>query len=82
MAVPRLVFFANRLSSGQREYIDALAPTAEIEEWPGRGHFLHLVEPDRFTARLRSFVASVASVPALERDALEDVGDGLARIDG
>lgn len=31
----------------------------ELEEWPGLGHFPHLVEPDRFAARLRAFIDSV-----------------------
>ena len=43
---------------------------------------MHLVEADRFAARLRSFVASVTAVGGpLERDALEHVGDGLAGVD-
>jgi pimeloyl-ACP methyl ester carboxylesterase len=79
--VPCLVVFGDGLSNEQRDCLHAYAPTAEIEEWPGRGHMLHLVEADRFTARLRSFLASLPSVTALERDALEHVGDGLARVD-
>ena len=31
-------------------------PRAQLEEWPGGGHFVHLAEADRFTARLRAFV--------------------------
>jgi pimeloyl-ACP methyl ester carboxylesterase len=62
---PGLLLFGDRLSNEQRDYIHAHAPTAEIEEWAGRGHMLHLVDPDRFTARRRSFVASVTPVGAL-----------------
>jgi hypothetical protein len=29
----------------------------ELEEWVGDGHFVHLVDPDRFTATLSRFVA-------------------------
>jgi pimeloyl-ACP methyl ester carboxylesterase len=83
VGVPCLALFGDRLTSEQRAYIRAHAPTVEVEVWPGCGHFLHLVEPDRFTARLRRFGASVAPVGgALERDALEHVGDGLAGVDG
>jgi pimeloyl-ACP methyl ester carboxylesterase len=28
----------------------------QLEEWPGDGHFVHLVDPGRFAARLRQFV--------------------------
>ena len=28
----------------------------QIEEWPDRGHLVHLAEPDRLAARLRSFI--------------------------
>ena len=31
----------------------------ELEEWPGLGHFPHLVQPDRFAARLRAFIDRV-----------------------
>jgi pimeloyl-ACP methyl ester carboxylesterase len=79
---PALMLFGDRLPAEQREYIRAHRPGIEVEEWPGRGHMLHLVEPDRFTDRLRRFLASVAPVGALQRDALEHVGDRLARVDG
>ena len=59
ITVPCLALFGDALTPAQRDYFSAFAPTVEIEEWPGRGHMLHLVEPDRFTARLRSFVASL-----------------------
>jgi pimeloyl-ACP methyl ester carboxylesterase len=62
---PVLTLFGDRLTSEQREYIHAHAPGTEVEEWPGSGHMLQLVEPDRFTDRLRSFVASVTPVGAL-----------------
>ena len=65
ITVPALALFGDELTSEQRAYYAAHAPTAEIEEWPGAGHMLHLVDSDRFTARLRSFVASVTPVGAL-----------------
>jgi pimeloyl-ACP methyl ester carboxylesterase len=65
ITVPGLALFGNALTSEQRDYFSAFAPTVAIEEWPGAGHMLFLVDPDRFTARLRSFVASVTPVGAL-----------------
>ena len=32
-------------------------PHAEVEEWTGFGHFVHLVDPDRFASRLMAFTA-------------------------
>ena len=61
---PALLLYGDAVTSEQREYIHAHAPGTEVEEWPG-GHMLHLVDPDRFTARLRSFVASVTPIGAL-----------------
>jgi pimeloyl-ACP methyl ester carboxylesterase len=58
IAVPALALFGDAVTT-------AAPPNIEVEEWPGAGHMLHLVDPDRFTARLRSFVASVAPVGAL-----------------
>jgi pimeloyl-ACP methyl ester carboxylesterase len=63
ITVPGLALFGDALTSEQRAYYEAFAPTVEIESWPGHGHMLHLVDPDRFTDRLRSFVASLE--PAL-----------------
>jgi len=62
--VPGLALFGNALTKEELAYMRAIAPTVEVEEWPGRGHMLHLVEPDRFTARLRSFVASLEPASA------------------
>ena len=33
-------------------------PSAQIEVWQGAGHYLHLTEPERFTARLHAFFDS------------------------
>jgi pimeloyl-ACP methyl ester carboxylesterase len=63
ITVPGLALFGDELTPAQRDYITAFAPTVEVESWPGHGHMLHLVDPDRFTDRLRSFVASLE--PAL-----------------
>lgn len=36
-------------------WLQTYIPHAEIEVWPGLGHYPHLVEPDRFVARLEEF---------------------------
>ena len=54
--VPVLAVFGQQLSSDERDYLRRLVPGAQLEEWPGRGHFVHLAEADRFAARLRAFV--------------------------
>jgi pimeloyl-ACP methyl ester carboxylesterase len=54
--VPVLAVFGRQLSSDERAHLRRLVPGAQLEEWPGRGHFVHVAEPDRFAARLRAFV--------------------------
>ena len=34
-----------------------LVPSAHIEVWDGSGHMLHLVDPERFAARVRPLLA-------------------------
>ena len=53
--VPCLAVFGRPATDGERERLARL-PDAQIEEWPGEGHFVHLVDPGRFAARLRAFV--------------------------
>jgi pimeloyl-ACP methyl ester carboxylesterase len=40
-------------------WLAGLVPTAAVEVWAGDGHYPHLVEPDRFLARLAAFDAVV-----------------------
>jgi pimeloyl-ACP methyl ester carboxylesterase len=54
--VPCLAMFGHELSPGERNYLRRVVPRAQLEEWPGRGHFVHLADADRFSARLRAFV--------------------------
>jgi pimeloyl-ACP methyl ester carboxylesterase len=37
------------------DWLRGLVPHAVVEEWPGQGHYGHLIEPERFTARVRAF---------------------------
>jgi pimeloyl-ACP methyl ester carboxylesterase len=53
--IPCLAVFGRPATDGERERLGRL-PDAQIEEWPGDGHFVHLVDPGRFAARLRTFV--------------------------
>jgi pimeloyl-ACP methyl ester carboxylesterase len=53
--VPCLAVFGRRATDGERERLGRL-PDAQIEEWPGDGHFVHLVDPGRFATRLSAFV--------------------------
>jgi pimeloyl-ACP methyl ester carboxylesterase len=55
IAVPVLAVFGETLPPEQRDYARRLVPGIQLEEWPGRGHFVHLAEADRFAARLREF---------------------------
>jgi pimeloyl-ACP methyl ester carboxylesterase len=37
-------------------WLSALAPRAHVEVWDGMGHLLHLVDPERFAARVTEFL--------------------------
>ena len=50
-----LAVFGRPLSDGERERFRRL-PDVQLEEWTGDGHFVHLVDPDRFATRLKKFV--------------------------
>ena len=53
--VPCLGVFGRPITDGERERFRWL-PDVQLEEWAGDGHFVHLVDPDRFATRLRQFV--------------------------
>jgi pimeloyl-ACP methyl ester carboxylesterase len=55
LAVPYLAVFGRPITDRERERFGWL-PDAQLEEWAGDGHFVHLVDPDRFVTRLRQFV--------------------------
>ena len=50
-----LAIFGRLATDGERERLGRL-PDAQIEEWAGDGHFVHLVDPGRFATRLCAFV--------------------------
>jgi pimeloyl-ACP methyl ester carboxylesterase len=53
--VPCLGVFGRPITDGERKRFEQL-PDVQLEEWAGDGHFVHLVDPDRFATRLRKFV--------------------------
>jgi pimeloyl-ACP methyl ester carboxylesterase len=53
--VPFLAVFGRPITSSERERLGWLRDV-QVEEWAGDGHFVHLVDPDRFANRLRQFV--------------------------
>ena len=60
LAVPCLGVFGRPITDGERERFGWL-PDVQLEEWAGDGHFVHLVDPERFAARLRQFVGHCAA---------------------
>jgi pimeloyl-ACP methyl ester carboxylesterase len=52
---PCLAVFGRPVTEGERERLSQL-PDVQIEEWAGDGHFVHLVDRERFTTRLLAFV--------------------------
>lgn len=52
---PCLAVFGRPATDGERERLTCL-PDIQIEEWTGDGHFVHLVDPERFATRLLAFV--------------------------
>jgi pimeloyl-ACP methyl ester carboxylesterase len=60
--VPCLAVFGRAVDAAERERL-AWMPDTEIEEWVGDGHLVHLVDPDRFSRRLRRFVERCTPAP-------------------
>ena len=53
--VPCLGVFGRPVTDAERERLARIADV-QLEEWPDDGHFVHLVDADRFAVRLRQFV--------------------------
>lgn len=58
--VPYLALHGIDPGEAYGDWLRALIPTATYELWPGVGHYPHLVEPQRFTSRVREFEAGLA----------------------
>jgi pimeloyl-ACP methyl ester carboxylesterase len=59
IAVPYLSLHGIDPGPDYAAWLQRLVPTAIVEVWPDMGHYLHLVDPDRFLARLAEFEAQV-----------------------
>jgi pimeloyl-ACP methyl ester carboxylesterase len=58
VAVPYLGLFGDPLSEEERS-LQGLIPGSTIEVWPGHGHWLQLVDPDRMADRIDAFANSL-----------------------
>jgi pimeloyl-ACP methyl ester carboxylesterase len=55
ITAPYLSLFGSDPGPGYTAWLQRIIPHAEVEVWPGLGHYPHLVEPQRFLERLRAF---------------------------
>lgn len=55
--VPYLAIHGSDPGPGYAEWLTSLMPRATVEHWEHDGHYPHLVEPDRFAARVLEFAA-------------------------
>jgi pimeloyl-ACP methyl ester carboxylesterase len=53
---PCLSVFGHQLNAHERNYLQQHVSDLQIEDWADRGRLVHLADPDRFAARLRSFI--------------------------
>jgi pimeloyl-ACP methyl ester carboxylesterase len=58
VTVPYLALHGGDPGDGYADWLTARVPSASLEVWDGDGHYPHLVEPERFAARIRTFAAS------------------------
>ncbi len=59
VAAPYLAIFGDEITDEERRIL-GLIPHGEVEVWPGLGHFVQLVDPQRTAQRIRTFVGQVA----------------------
>jgi pimeloyl-ACP methyl ester carboxylesterase len=55
VTVPYLSLLGDDIGDAYEQWLKERIPTATVDVWPGDGHFMHLVEPDRFVARVNEF---------------------------
>ncbi len=60
--IPYLAIYNHVLSEEERAHMYRLIPNAEVEEWPGGGHLVHLADPERFSDRLAVFVEATRPI--------------------
>jgi pimeloyl-ACP methyl ester carboxylesterase len=54
--VPYLALHGQPVEDGYEQWLQTANPRAAFEYWEGSGHWLHLVDPDRFVRRLKQFL--------------------------
>lgn len=60
VSVPYLSLHGIDPGDGYAAWLADLVPGAQVEVWADHGHFPHLVDPDRFLARLAAFESTLA----------------------
>jgi pimeloyl-ACP methyl ester carboxylesterase len=55
VSVPVLAVFGRTIDAATRNHLLGHVSSAEIEEWDGLGHMVHLMDADRFANRLAEF---------------------------
>lgn len=71
LRAPWLGLYGQTLPPAAKKLLFDCVPGAELEEWPGRGHLVHLAEPDRFAARVATF-ARHCGEPSLPYEAARE----------
>lgn len=56
ISVPYLALHGSDPGPGYEAWLTGLVPTATLEVWADHGHYPHLIDPERFAARLRRFL--------------------------
>lgn len=56
--VPYLAIHGSDPGAGYAGWLAGLIGSAAVETWDDHGHYPHLVDPERFTARMRAFIPS------------------------
>lgn len=57
LSTPYLALFGLDPGDDYATWLSHRIPSSSVEVWPGHGHYPHLVDPDRFTERAKSFWA-------------------------
>jgi pimeloyl-ACP methyl ester carboxylesterase len=55
---PYLALHGSDPGDGYEQWLTKLVPNATFEVWDGVGHFVQLVEPERFASRVKEFASS------------------------
>ena len=55
IGAPLLSLHGSAPAPDYEAWLTGLVPAARVEVWDGSGHMLHLVDPERFAARVREF---------------------------